>query len=190
MWEMVLFIGVTGLFLAIYGIIYGDKKQRRFAGIMTLILLLFALGSNTYFYQFLYHWLPGLNRFRGPSKFIFQASQFMVLLVGIGLTQIIFDSSKKSEIGVSKLTIPHWRKVAVGVLVAAVILTIAALFIHLGAAAASPNWWQQAVTSISNTQQSYLPTAAYQDQKFIELAGTYAGNTLLVAAAILINFWS
>jgi hypothetical protein len=202
MWEMVLFIGVTGLFLAIYGIIYGDKKQRRFAGIMTLILLLFALGSNTYFYQILYHWLPGLNRFRGPSKFIFQASQFLVLLAGIGFSQIIADSGflipqsstpletrGKSSILTRftgpKSTSPHWRKVAVGALTAAVILMIVALFIHLGAAAATPNWWQHLVSSISNTHQSYLPTAAYQDQKYIEFAGNYAGNTLLIAAAIL-----
>ncbi len=47
-WEMCLFIGVTGLLLAIYGAITGDRAKRRFSLAMAAILLVLALGA----------WLP------------------------------------------------------------------------------------------------------------------------------------
>ena len=48
LWEMCLFIGVTGLLLAIYGAIAGERAKRRFSLAMVLALLVLALGA----------WLP------------------------------------------------------------------------------------------------------------------------------------
>ncbi|MFB3896339.1 MAG: hypothetical protein ACE14V_08560 [bacterium] len=190
MWEMVLYIGIVGLVLAIYGLLYGEKAKRRFAGVMILILFLFALGNNTYFYQFLYHWLPGLNRFRGPSKFIFQTSQFLILLTAIGFDQLIKDCGfliSNPSVSRSHFT-SRIRKLGIGVLVTAVILIIASILVYWGATSETPNWWNNWITSIAHTQQSYLPTAAYQDHKFIEYIGNYAGNMLIIAAVILCVF--
>jgi hypothetical protein len=48
LWEMCLFIGVTGLLLAIYGAVAGERAKRRYALAMALALLVLALGA----------WLP------------------------------------------------------------------------------------------------------------------------------------
>jgi hypothetical protein len=47
-WEMCLFIGLTGLLLAIYGAVAGERAKRRFSLAMVLVLLVLALGA----------WLP------------------------------------------------------------------------------------------------------------------------------------
>jgi hypothetical protein len=44
LWEMCLFIGVTGLLLAIYGAIAGERAKRRFSLAIVLALLVLALG--------------------------------------------------------------------------------------------------------------------------------------------------
>jgi hypothetical protein len=42
-WEMCLFIGITGLLLAIYGAIAGERAKRRFSPAMVVTLLVLAL---------------------------------------------------------------------------------------------------------------------------------------------------
>ena len=44
---------------------------------MVLLLLVLALGAHTPLFKFLYAWVPGFNRFRGNSKFLFLASLFL-----------------------------------------------------------------------------------------------------------------
>ena len=48
LWEMCLFIGVTGLLLAIYGAAAGERAKRRYSLALVLMLLALALGA----------WLP------------------------------------------------------------------------------------------------------------------------------------
>jgi hypothetical protein len=45
LWEMCLFIGVTGLLLAVYGAIAGDRTKRRYSLAMVVVLLVLALGA-------------------------------------------------------------------------------------------------------------------------------------------------
>ena len=76
LWEMSLFVGVTGLVLAIAGQAYGDKDKRRSSFAMIGLLLLLALGVHTPLFRLLYDWVPGFASFRGISKFIFPAGLF------------------------------------------------------------------------------------------------------------------
>ena len=89
LWEMCLFIGVSGLSLAVHGAIAGDRKIRRALLPLTAILLVLALGSNTPLFSFLYRWVPGLNRFRASAKFTIEASLFLALLAGTGLNHLL-----------------------------------------------------------------------------------------------------
>lgn len=175
LWEMALFIGVTGFFLMLYGVIYGKKEQRRFSLIMTIILLLFALGRNTPFYHILYTWVPGLDRFRGPSKFIYPASLYMTLLAGIGLDLLL----KRKQV--------H-KNFILGVLASAVLLCIVGLFIQISALNDSFPLWQHWLNLIKTTRESFFPTTVYQNQSFITTSGIYAGNTLLIAAGMSFLF--
>ena len=87
LWEMSLFISLTGLIMGMVGVVWGGSLGRRFSAIMVLLLLLLALGSHTPLFRVLYDWAPGFNRFRGNSKFIFLASLFLALLAGIGFDE-------------------------------------------------------------------------------------------------------
>ena len=60
LWEMCLFIGVTGLLLAIYGAIAGESAKRRFSLAMVLTLLVLALGA----------WLPPIATGLFPSLLV------------------------------------------------------------------------------------------------------------------------
>ena len=64
LWEMSLFVGATGLVLAVYGGFCGQRRLRRFSLPMVLLLLLLALGYYTPFFPFLYYYVPGFSSFR------------------------------------------------------------------------------------------------------------------------------
>jgi hypothetical protein len=173
LWEMVFFISVTGFFLALYGAMFGDKNKRRYLGLTITLLLLLALGNNTFFFRFFYDWLPGLNRFRGPSKFIFPASLFLTFLAGVGLDTIIGNNRVN-------------RKVILGLLLTAIGLSVFALLIHISAASDGVNVWQNSIHLVNNTHESYLSSQLYQNRDFIERSGSNAANTLLIAAGFCI----
>jgi hypothetical protein len=83
LWEVSVFMGVAGFALAGYALLEAWSRARLLL-VMALVMFLLALGSYSPLFPLLYAYLPGLNRFRGDSKFIFQAMLFMSLLAGIG----------------------------------------------------------------------------------------------------------
>ncbi|MFC1752198.1 YfhO family protein, partial [Thermoproteota archaeon] len=88
LWEMIIFISVTGFMLTLYAVFNAEKNIRRFAVTMALVCIVLALGRHTPLFKLLYTWIPGFNLFRGSSKFIFPASLFIIMLAGIELDNI------------------------------------------------------------------------------------------------------
>ena len=122
-------------------------------------MLVLALGANTPLFKFLYHWVPGFDRFRANAKFIIEASLFMVMLAGAGLDRL--------------LTIPKGNNgLALGLFVAAIIVCVRGLGLRSAALAPEPaTWWTRAMQAVHATQESYLPAANYADPSFIRQAG-------------------
>jgi hypothetical protein len=89
LWETSLFIGVSGLALAVYAAIRCDLRIKLPALVIILVSLLLALGVYTPLFRFLYVWVPGFDRFRSVSKFIFPASLFIILLAATGFDQLL-----------------------------------------------------------------------------------------------------
>jgi hypothetical protein len=85
---MVPFFGVTGLILAIRGVVRGDRNLRRAAIPTVILLILLALGSYTPLFSLFYHGLPGFALFRGQSKLMFYVVLFLALLAGSGLDSL------------------------------------------------------------------------------------------------------
>ena len=54
-----------------------------------LVLMLLALGAHTPLFRLLYDWVPGFARFRGMSKFTWQAELFLVVLAAGGLDRLL-----------------------------------------------------------------------------------------------------
>jgi len=163
LWEMSLFIGVTGIFLAVYGSFYGKKNVRRYSTTMVFILLLLALGVHTPLFNLLYYYLPEFNKFRGTSKFIFPASLFLTMLAGIGLDSLT---------GHDKVS----RRFILTLLVTGSIIVWAASLISI-----YPNLWSQLMQTVAATGESYLSPREYLDSSFTENAGRFASLTLLIS---------
>jgi hypothetical protein len=173
-WEMTAFIGVTGLVLALIGVTWGERRTRRFAGVMVLLLLLLALGGYSPLFPFLYRWVPGFSSLRGNSKFILLAALFLTLLAGIGLDALLRG-----------LRVPGRFNAA---LLAAALLVITPLAVVLrspGMSAPLDSGWHRAVlASLRSRLQNPSPKADV-DPLYLFQTAHQASNSLLVAAATL-----
>ena len=170
LWEMSLFVGVTGFILAIYGAIYGDRNIRRFSIPMVIILTLLAFGAYTPLFKILYKWVPGFNKFRGSSRFLFQASLFLIMLAGVGIDRII----RRGRIN---------RRTPLAILIAGILIGTAALYIRHSASAANPaGLWQQIMHMVYVPAQIFLPGENYINTHFIQKAGLFASKSLMISA--------
>ena len=170
LWEMCLFIGVCGLALAVYGAVSGKRESRRSLVSLAVIMVVVALGSNTPLFKVLYNCVPGFDRFRANAKFIAGASLCMTMLAGSGLDQLLH--SPRSN-----------RRLALGLLIASIVVGGAAMALRSAALAPeSKNWWARAMQAVDGTGESYLPDAAYTDPVSVSQAGVFASKGLFVAA--------
>jgi hypothetical protein len=137
---------------------------------MVLLFGLLALGAHTPLFNALYHYVPGFNRFRGSSKFIFLAALFLSLLAGAGLDRLLRGGRSPATV--------------VGVFaVLGVLLGFGSLFVgEIGSDANPQGVWARWLDSVWRTGESYLPRAVYGDRTFQLEAGRSAADALLLAA--------
>jgi len=166
LWEMTLFIGVTGLFLALCGVFYGARGTRRYSASMAVLLLLLSLGVHTPLFKLLYQYLPGFNNFRGTSKFIFPASLFLAMLAGIGMDALL----KRRQVSRNLF----WAPLATGALLLAMVSLIPAY----------PKLWSQLMQFVGATGESYVLPGTYSDAAFLAGAGQFASHALLISSGI------
>lgn len=181
LWEMSIFLSVTGFALALVGGIYGDRAQRHFALTMIGVLLVLALGVHTPLFKVLYEWAPGFNKFRSNSKFIFLASLFVALLAGIGLDAVIRGRAIR-------------RRLILGLGLFAFSMVVVALGIKQ--CSSSPLWvgaWHRVMLFVSGTGESYVPAKLFEDTPFVLRAALEASSSLLLAGGTLtlvsLLFW-
>ncbi len=173
-WEMCLFCGVTGFLLAVYGALAGADKNRKIIILMMLLTCVMALGANLKLFDLFYDYVPGFNKFRSTSKFIFLTALFLSLLAAIGLDQIIRPAKPI-------------RSLIYGTLGLALVLMIAAMFIQ-HSAPLSHGWWRGYTDAMAATNQPVLSPVVYRDAEFVRQIGMYAAQSLWLAAgtAVLI----
>ncbi len=174
LWEMCLYVGVVGAGLAAYAAWPRGERQ---AGAephravvplcMIGLLLLLALGNNTPLFSLLYHHVPGFGKFRGISKFAFQASLFIALLGGMGYDRLKRDGAAASFR--AAVFIGAALGLTAGVLV---------LFADFG----------PVLRAMLASQESYLPPAALTDPGFLRQARLGAAQALLAAGATAAAF--
>ena len=165
LWETSLFIGVSGLALAVYAAIRCDRRIKLPALGIILVSLLLALGVYTPLFHFLYVWVPGFDRFRSISKFIFPASLFIILLAASGFDQLL----RGKTVG----------KAFVGAVFAgAVVLGLVAWW------AGSTASWPAVMNAARVSGESYLFPQLYSDTEFITRSQQCAATSLGMAAAV------
>jgi len=88
-WEQYGYVGIATVVLALFAM---ATLWRRFAvsfwSIAILLAFVIVLGSNTPVYRVLFDLVPGIGRFRFPTRMLFVVELGLVLLGGIGLTEL------------------------------------------------------------------------------------------------------
>jgi len=97
LWEMCLFTGVAGFCMAVFGALKGDRRRRYELFVMIAVLAILALGAHTPLFKILFDWLPGFDKFRGTSKFMFFASMFWIMLAGYGCDLAIRGAEREGK---------------------------------------------------------------------------------------------
>ncbi|MEI6492353.1 MAG: hypothetical protein WCO94_07370 [Verrucomicrobiota bacterium] len=171
-WEMTLFVGITTLFLTIYGFGAGPSWVRRVALPMVLLTFVLALGAHTPLFRILYDHAPGFNSLRGNSKFFFHTALFAILVAGAG-----FDAAIRTP--------KRLRKAADMLAGSAVILGLAGIWIIFQAADHSGGLWAVIPRTIWLTQESYLPSNLLASPTFVWVIGLFAARGLFIAVGTL-----
>jgi len=184
-WEMTLYFGVVGLFLAVYGAICAEPSRRRHSITLALTLFLLALGARTPLFRLLYDYVPGFDKFRGNSKFTLQMTLFLLMLAACGLDALMREGTPPAPTGgKSAKGGRFFRPLLAGFITIAsgILFVIAGLYVHLSSASGDGliQWW---MTALHNTGEAYfLPYKLLKDEGFIRQAGLIASNGLLVCA--------
>jgi hypothetical protein len=164
-WEMSLFIGVTGFALAAYGMARGQLAGKRAMLAAVVLMFVLALGKNTPLFGLLYDYAPGFDRFRSLSKFTFFCAVFLALFAAAGLDRILRAGGLER------------RALQAGVSAA----------VLLCAAAVAVRWldWQPVMQAVLARGESYLDPRAYRDAGFVAGARAMASGGLLLAGITL-----
>ena len=171
LWEMSLFVSVTGFLLALYAVVFRKGGERVIAAVAAGILLLLAMGSYMPWFPFLQSWLPGFSLFRGVSKFVFQASLFVILLSAMGLDSLVREGLQK-------------RRYVLSILGIAAALALATGLAILQSAGAPSGTWAEVMRAMQAAGGVYLPPDFYGNSLAIAKAGEFAAMNLIVLAVV------
>lgn len=99
-WETVLSIGLAPLCLAIVGVLKHANRQLMMRWLVVVILsVLFAAGRKLGLYSLVYEILPGMDRFRVPSRTLFLASLGASILAGGGVDALLREDGQGIDWG-------------------------------------------------------------------------------------------
>ena len=87
------YVGVTVLVLAIFGL-FGKRRRglRWFMAGLSVLWLLFALGTHTPIWRIFYEVVPGISLFRVPSLSAFLVSFGVTTLLALGVDDLVSES--------------------------------------------------------------------------------------------------
>ena len=85
--EMVVYLGLASLALALLGPTKADRRTWFFGGVV-LFAFLYALGPATPLFELIYRWAPGFRWLRAPARVFLPASLAVGILAGIGMQRL------------------------------------------------------------------------------------------------------
>jgi hypothetical protein len=173
-WDDSAFLGLTSVGLAVYGAASGERPLRWLAIAMLAASVAFALGRYAPFYALLYHAVPGFDRIRAPSKFMFHAALFTALLAGAGADRLLRDPVRT-------------RRIAVGLAVLSALALTGALWLRAAAEAPpTAGFWQNPLVVMAERSDTLYVPANYP------VWARHAAPLLLrtaVVSALLASLW-
>ena len=174
LWEMSLFVSLTGVVLALYGAGVHRTSQTWIALAMIALTLLLALGRHTPLYGVMYDYFPQYSSFRGTVKFAYLASLFVALLAALG-----FDALNQPA--------RASRPLVLGVAAACVVMLIGAILI--GRAAPGGTWENSLLRfakSYGQDRELFVKAKqeSYTEAGFVQSSARGASRSLYVAATV------
>lgn len=97
-WETCLYLGITPLLLATCGILAGRDRLRWAFVALAGVAILLALGRHTPLYRLAFEFLPGLDRFRIPARFVGLFGTAVAFLAGLGAEAMTGPDHKRSAL--------------------------------------------------------------------------------------------
>jgi hypothetical protein len=85
--EMVVYLGLVPLALALLSLTKADRRTWFFGGVV-LFAALYALGPATPLFELIYDWVPGFRWLRAPARVFLPASLAVGILAGIGMQRL------------------------------------------------------------------------------------------------------
>jgi hypothetical protein len=198
-WEMSLFMGISGLLLAIYGLLAGADGRKWLWGGMTLLLFILALGAHTPLFDLVFNYVPGFNQFRGYSKFAFDGSLFGALLAAEGYDTLTTAALRGAGSGTAGavLRADNVKRWAVAGIAAALAMVAVAVGMNIRPTdGQAPDSWKAEIVSMLSTNETYAANVATSagagggarqiDDGFAARSASFASTQLLLASALLV----
>ncbi|MCX7817515.1 MAG: YfhO family protein [Syntrophales bacterium] len=174
-WETNMYVGIGGLTLAVYALANGSKREH-IIGILILISTVLALGARTPLFDFLYHYFPGFNQFRGTAKFIFFVDMFLSYLAGCGLNVLIEKQGAETD-----------RRVVFLLICCSLLAAFIAGVLYLTANHVLPvGLWESFLRFIAKSKEAYIPQELYFQNWFFSLTSSFAALQFVLAAIIFL----
>jgi hypothetical protein len=168
-WEMCVFFSITGFIFAIYGACVAEVKTRWLGCLTIYLCVILALGKHTPLYYWCYKVIPMFDHFRGPSKFIFQASLFFCSFIAIG-----FDDFLKRDL--------FRRHMAV-----ACYFLAALLFGLAGWVQYDEEGWHSLIYWVFKSSEVLIDAVRSHSQKLVTQSQTFAFYETQAAAFVLLG---
>jgi len=175
LWEVSPFVGLTGLFLAIYGTVFGKGRWRFTFAAMAGMLLLLAFGGYTPLFALLHRFVPGFDKFRCNCRFLFPMTLFLAVLAAAGMDALI-----RQRRGI-------WQAAAI-LAIAGLVLGLAGGLLHDWAGSVAPGGlWGRVMAAmkqqtLKDPRECWMPTNVFDESPFAAETATFASNALLLAA--------
>ena len=172
LWESSLFVGISGLTLALLAAA-GQWKRNWPIAMVAVVTIVLALGRNVPIYRLLYDWLPMYGSFRAVSKFGFFTAMFLCPLAADGFDLLRAGGRRRLVFG------------AAGVFaVAAIFLGVFAVELRMSAGSPRSDW-AGVLRSSADSPEGNIPRSFLSRPDFILATASNAANAVTVATVVL-----
>jgi hypothetical protein len=171
LWETSIYLGIIPITLAVVASISYRRDRVLAFSIIAGSALILALGKYTPLLEILYNFVPGFDRFRGLSKFVFVFSFAVAMLAGFGLSKLADMAETQDR-----------RLVRFSYVVLA--LSIFLLLLASATPLFDTGWWHSLIESYAAAEVRFYSLPPITDA-FVNAAMSAAFRSLLTSCALL-----
>jgi hypothetical protein len=169
-WDDSMYVGVITLLFAGYGLRSEHRTLKWLALLICVGTLLIAMGRYTPIHPWLFENVPGFDKFRAPSKFLFTTSFFLAVLAGLGVDRLM-QIERPSRLFV-------WGSFVCS----GIVFVMGFAFILLDVTSEGKPWWEL-LAKMKATPDTYIWVDITQE--LVEQTAILARNNFLEASAFL-----